>query len=108
MTRLVDEVREIARGWRWTRRPLVPRSAEPYQPDREPREFPTSWARSPVARATREGILRLVFKPLVWAETDPTVQGLDNLERLRPPVLFVANHASHVDTPLFLCSLPRA
>jgi 1-acyl-sn-glycerol-3-phosphate acyltransferase len=108
VTRLIDEVREVARGWRWTRRPLVPRSAEPFQPDRDPAEFPTAWARSPAAKATREGILRFVFRPLVWAETEPTVEGLDNLDRVRPPVLFIANHASHIDTPLFLCSLPRA
>jgi 1-acyl-sn-glycerol-3-phosphate acyltransferase len=108
MTRFVDEVREVARGWRWTRRPLVPRSAEPFQPQREAAEFPTAWARSPAAKAAREGILRFVFRPLVWAETDPRVEGLDNLERVRPPVLFIANHASHIDTPLFLCSLPRS
>jgi 1-acyl-sn-glycerol-3-phosphate acyltransferase len=108
MTRLVEDLREVARGWRWTRRPLVPRSAEAFQPHREPPEFPTAWARTPAAKAAREGILRLVFKPLVWAETEPAIEGLDNLDRVEPPVLFVANHASHVDTPLFLCSLPRA
>lgn len=108
MKSLLKEVREVARGWRWTRRPLVPRSAEAFQPTKEPTEFPTAWARSPVARAAREGILRYVFRPLVWAETDPAVEGLDNLDQVAPPVLFVANHASHVDTPLFLCSLPRS
>src|SRR5262245_12820360 len=101
-------MREVARGWRWTRRPLVPRSAERFRPDPEPSEFPTAWARSPAARTAREGILRFVFKPLVWTETDPAVEGLDHLDAVRPPVLFVANHASHVDTPLFLCSLPRS
>jgi 1-acyl-sn-glycerol-3-phosphate acyltransferase len=54
----------------------------------------------------REAILRYGFKPLVWTETDPEVQGLDRLDRLRPPVMFIANHASHLDTPLLLCSLP--
>jgi 1-acyl-sn-glycerol-3-phosphate acyltransferase len=108
MGRLVDDVREVARGWRWTRRPLVPRSAEAFRPDPEPSEFPTAWARSRPARTAREGILRFVFKPLVWTETDPAVEGLDHLDAVRPPVLFVANHASHVDTPLFLCSLPRS
>jgi 1-acyl-sn-glycerol-3-phosphate acyltransferase len=105
-TRLVDDLREVARGWRWTRRPLVPRSAEAFQPRRVPAEFPTAWARTPAAKAAREGILRFGFKPLVWAQTEPTVEGLDNLQRVDPPVLFVANHASHIDTPLFLCSLP--
>jgi len=104
---LLDEVREVARGWRWTRRPLVPRSAERWQEDHEPHEFPTSWARTAAAKAVREGILRFGFRPLVWNETEPAVEGVDNLESVRPPVIFVANHASHVDTPLFLCSLPK-
>jgi len=108
MTGLLEEVKEVARGWRWTRRPLVPRSAEAFQRGHAPSEFPTAWARSRPAKAAREGILRFVFRPLVWAETDPAVEGLGNLDDVSPPVLFVANHASHIDTPLFLCSLPRS
>ncbi len=104
---LLDEVRQVARGWRWTRRALVPRSAEPWLADPEPREFPTAWARRPAAKAVREVLLRFGFRPLVWNETAPRVEGVDNLESVRPPVIFVANHASHVDTPLFLCSLPK-
>jgi 1-acyl-sn-glycerol-3-phosphate acyltransferase len=104
----IDEIRDVAKGWRWTRRPLVPRSAEPWQPAREPTEFPTGWARTPAARAVREAVLRYGFKPLVWTETEPTVEGLDNLHGVEPPVMFVANHASHMDTPLILCSLPKA
>ena len=101
-----EEVREVARGWRWTRRPLVPRTAEPHQPVEETPLFPTAWARTRPARAVREAILRYGFKPLVWTETQPTVEGLDRLDLLEPPVLFVANHTSHIDTPLILCSLP--
>jgi 1-acyl-sn-glycerol-3-phosphate acyltransferase len=104
---LLDDVREVARGWRWTRRPLTPRSAEQWVGSREPREFPTAWARGPLAKGTREVILRGVFKPLVWSQTEPHVEGLDHLEAVRRPVVFIANHASHMDTPLFLCSLPR-
>jgi 1-acyl-sn-glycerol-3-phosphate acyltransferase len=104
---LIDEVREVARGWRWTRRPLVPRSAEPWFETPEPQAFPTDWARSPAAKATRHAILRYAFRPLVWTETDPTVEGLDRLESLTAPVMFVANHSSHLDTPLILCSLPK-
>lgn len=105
---LREEVRDLARGWRWTRRPLTPRSAEPWAPPAEPREFPTSWARTPAVKAVREAVLRFGFKPIVWNETDPSVEGLDALDHLRPPVMFIANHASHMDTPLVLCSLPKA
>jgi 1-acyl-sn-glycerol-3-phosphate acyltransferase len=104
----VNEIRKVASGWRWTRRPLVPRSAEAWQPAREPREFPTSWARTPAAKAVREAVLRYGFRPIVWTETEPTVEGLENLDGLQAPVMFVANHASHMDTPLILCSLPTA
>jgi 1-acyl-sn-glycerol-3-phosphate acyltransferase len=107
MAALVDDIREVARGWRWSRRPLTPRSAEPWMPERERREYPTEWARTKPARAARELILRYGFRPIVWTETDPVVEGLDRLDGLHPPVLFVANHASHIDTPLLLCSLPR-
>jgi 1-acyl-sn-glycerol-3-phosphate acyltransferase len=107
MSSFVEEIRTLSRGWRWARRPLVPRSAEPWMPRREPREFPTDWARTPAARTAREAIHRWMLRPLVWSETRPTVEGLDNLEGVRPPVVFFSNHASHLDAPLILCSLPR-
>jgi 1-acyl-sn-glycerol-3-phosphate acyltransferase len=48
------------------------------------------------------------LKPLVWSEVSPQISGLDVLEGLRGPVIFVANHSSHLDAPLVLCSLPPA
>jgi 1-acyl-sn-glycerol-3-phosphate acyltransferase len=108
MASILDDVRQMAKGWRWTHRSLTPRSAESWVGDPEPREFPTSWARTQPARVAREAILRYVFRPIVWTESQPSVEGLDNLEHLSPPVLFVSNHASHMDTPLILCSLPSS
>ena len=107
MPALLDEVREVARGWRWGRRPLVPRSAEPFAPPSEPGEFPTEWARTPAGRIARAAIQRFVLRPLVWTETAPRVHGLDHLEGLRGPLVFVSNHSSHLDAPLILCSLPE-
>jgi 1-acyl-sn-glycerol-3-phosphate acyltransferase len=106
-TPLRDDLRAMARGWRWGKQPLVPRSAEVHQPPHEWKEFPTAWARTPAARAVRSFILRRMFGPLVRNETRVSVEGLDVLESLRPPVMFVSNHSSHLDTPLILCSLPE-
>jgi 1-acyl-sn-glycerol-3-phosphate acyltransferase len=99
----------MARGWRWGSRPLVPASAEEYRPlPGPPREFSTDWARTPAVRSFRAVAQAAGLKPLVWSEVAPTVSGLENLVGLRGPVLFVANHASHLDAPLVLCSLPPA
>lgn len=103
---LIREVEQVARGWRWTRRSLTPRSAEPWTPEPEAREFPTAWARTTAGCVAREVVQRAVLRPLVWKETRPRVEGLDHLDGLQGPVVFVANHSSHLDAPLVLCSLP--
>jgi 1-acyl-sn-glycerol-3-phosphate acyltransferase len=103
---LVKDVKQVARGWRWTHRQLPPRSAEPHHVFPEAREFPTDWARSRVAVAAREAILRGGLSPLVRRETTLRVEGLDVLDEVAGPVIFVANHSSHLDTALLLTTLP--
>jgi 1-acyl-sn-glycerol-3-phosphate acyltransferase len=103
---MLSDLREISRGWRWTRRPLPPHSAEPHHTFSEPREFPTDWARSRPARAAREVILRAGLTPLVRHETSMQVDGLDVFDDLDGPVIIVANHSSHLDTALLLTTLP--
>jgi 1-acyl-sn-glycerol-3-phosphate acyltransferase len=104
---LRHELMLVAKGWRWTRRSLTPGSATPFTPPTERKEFPTGWARTSVGRVIREVVQRGVLKPLVWHETRPRVHGLEHLEGLRGPVVFISNHASHLDAPLVLGSLPR-
>jgi 1-acyl-sn-glycerol-3-phosphate acyltransferase len=65
-----------------------------------------AWARSAPAVATRELLLSAVFRPLIALYAKRSVRGHEHLEGLRGPVLFVANHASHMDTPLLLRALP--
>lgn len=103
---LVADVKEIARGWRWSHRPLVPRSVE--LPDFTPRDFPTAWARTEVAKAARAALQSYGLSPLIDFVVKPHVEGLDVLRSLRPPVIFIANHSSHLDAPLVLTSLPPA
>ncbi|HJT36843.1 MAG TPA: lysophospholipid acyltransferase family protein [Actinomycetota bacterium] len=103
---LRQDVRQVARGWRWTHRPLVPRSVE--LPDAEPHDFPTAWARTEIAKAARAALQGYALKPLIQHEVKPRVEGLDVLQDLRAPVIFIANHSSHLDAPLVLTSLPPA
>ncbi|MHB2023218.1 MAG: lysophospholipid acyltransferase family protein [Mycobacteriales bacterium] len=105
---LVGDLRLMARGWRWTHRPPVPRNAAAHLPPRQVREFPTAWARTPVVAGLREGIVRIGLGPLLNLEVNREVAGLDVFHGLRAPVIFVANHTSHLDTPLLLLSLPPA
>jgi len=102
-----DELKEMARGFRWGRRPLVPRSAEPYAQEKDDPGFPTDWARSPVGTAARQTILKGFMHPLLRNELSLRVHGLDNLEGVEGPVLFFSNHSSHLDATLIMCSLPE-
>lgn len=106
MGALTKEVRRVAGGWRWTHRPLVPRSVEPRE--LEHRDFPTAWARTEAGKAARNALQRYGLAPLLQFELTKRVEGLDVLGTLRPPVVFVANHSSHLDAPLVLTSLPDA
>jgi hypothetical protein len=75
----------MASGFRWGRRPLVPRSAEPHTEPRQERAFPTAWARTSAAVAARQTILKFGMKPLLWNEITPRVHGLEHLKDLRGP-----------------------
>jgi 1-acyl-sn-glycerol-3-phosphate acyltransferase len=66
------------------------------------------WARSRAAGGVREVLLFGVFGPLIDLYARARVLGREHLAALESPVLFVANHSSHIDTPVMLRALPAA
>ena len=67
-----------------------------------------TWARTAPARVLRESVLMGLLGPAMDFYTRRTVVGLEHFERLKAPVVFVANHSSHMDTPAILRALPHA
>ena len=69
-------------------------------------EYPTEWTRRYPARLVRAMVLDNVWRPVAHVLASPEVRGAEMLETLDAPVIFVANHTSHLDTPLLLSILP--
>jgi 1-acyl-sn-glycerol-3-phosphate acyltransferase len=69
-------------------------------------EYDTEWSRRYPARLVRAMVLDNVTRPLAHAIAAPEVRGAEFLELVETPAIFVANHASHVDTGLLLSILP--
>jgi 1-acyl-sn-glycerol-3-phosphate acyltransferase len=55
----------------------------------------------------RENFLRFVLNPLMDYYAARRATGKERLEGVKGPVILVANHASHLDTPVILSALPR-
>ena len=66
------------------------------------------WARCAPARLARETILSGFFGPVMAWYVNRKIEGREVFREMRPPVVFVANHSSHMDTPAILRALPRA
>jgi 1-acyl-sn-glycerol-3-phosphate acyltransferase len=109
LARLLDtgrDVGELATGWRWGRRPLIPRSAETHTETVPAPAFPTAWARTPTAGLVRSGFQRGALAPLVRSQLTVDVHGADDLAAVAGPVLIAANHGSHLDAAVVLTTLP--
>lgn len=114
--RIEGGVRRAARPWRRSRfpyrPPTVPAGAE-LLPKTESlgAAYDTTWARSPVARATRGLISEGPLRVMITAVARPEVLGRDRLSDLAraehpPPLIFAPNHHSHLDTALMIRSIP--
>lgn len=64
------------------------------------------WARSRPVAAIRSALRRGVFLPLFRHYIRMEVAGLENLAGVAPPVIFAANHSSHLDTIALTAALP--
>ena len=77
----------------------------PAEPAPEPVEFP-SWNRALPFRALRAiaqpGFLLPLTRVFAWI----TAEGRENLRTIEGPVIFAANHQSHMDVPVILAALP--
>ncbi len=71
----------------------------------EPVEFP-SWNRSAPIGAIRAVSQSFVLLPLARVFAWLKVEGLEHLDGLDGPVIFAANHQSHMDVPVILAALP--
>jgi 1-acyl-sn-glycerol-3-phosphate acyltransferase len=65
-----------------------------------------AWARTAPAVAAREAIVCGILGPLMDLYTRRRIASREVFDELSPPVLFVANHSSHMDTPSILRALP--
>ena len=67
--------------------------------------FP-SWNRSLPARALRRASLPTWILPLGRVFATLKIEGLEHVRSAKGPVIFAANHQSHLDTPAILDALP--
>src|SRR5918993_2170233 len=75
------------------------------QPPPEPVEFP-SWNRAMPFRVLRSIALPGFLLPLTRIFAWIKVEGQQNLPNVTDPVIFAANHQSHMDVPVILAALP--
>jgi long-chain acyl-CoA synthetase len=71
----------------------------------EPVEFP-AWNRAWPARTIRRASLPTWILPMARLFAWIRVDGRENLDAIHGPVIFAANHQSHMDTPVILAALP--
>lgn len=69
--------------------------------------FP-AWNQSRIAKRVRWFGLATVLLPLTRHVASITVEGLDRVSTIDTPVVYAANHQSHMDAPVILAALPAA
>ena len=91
--------------------PTTPLGVDPVERKRHSGPtYDTDWARRLPARVGRSLLRETVLRAGVKVLAAPEVHGLDRLAALRDeggPVIFAANHHSHLDTPLLQTCIPE-
>jgi long-chain acyl-CoA synthetase len=86
---------------------LPPRPAQPAPREAAPHHaILPRWTRSAPVRWARALLLETAILPMVRELVRLRVEGRSRLHGVEPPVIFVANHVSHFDTPVVLAALP--
>jgi 1-acyl-sn-glycerol-3-phosphate acyltransferase len=108
---LGDQAQRLAGRVRAARLPLAkptwPATVERPDPERKlGLDYDHEWSRRYPARLARAMVMDNLARPVGRLLAPATVRGLEHLGHIDGPVIFAANHASHVDTPLLLTNLP--
>jgi 1-acyl-sn-glycerol-3-phosphate acyltransferase len=87
--------------------PSWPTSVERPEPERKiGLDYDHEWSRRYPVRLARAVVMDNLTRPAARVLAPATVRGLEHLRHIEGPVIFAANHASHIDTPLLLTTLP--
>ena len=88
--------------------PTVPLSVEPLAEEQLlGAHYDSGWARKLPARYARFFLTEGMVRPIIAGLAQPERRGLDRLADLDGPVIFAANHHSHLDAGLLITSLPE-
>ena len=69
-------------------------------------DYDHAWSRRYPVRLARAMVLDDLTRPIARLVAPTSVIGAEHLRHVPAPVVFAANHASHLDTPLLLTTLP--
>ena len=87
--------------------PSWPTTVERPDPERKVGlDYDHEWSRRYPVRLARAMVMDNLARPAARLLAPATVRGLEHLQHVEGPVIFAANHLSHMDTPLLLTTLP--